>query len=113
MMAVSPDTALDAKDTALKNLPRWNLDDLYPGMGSAAFAQAMSDAAAQAEAFKTAYEGKVTGLDGDDLAAALATYEQLQDLLGRVMSYASLLHAGDMDDPKIGQFYQTTQEQVT
>jgi len=39
--------------------------------------------------------------------------EALQDVLGRIMSYAQLVHAGNMMDPEIGRFYQTTQERVT
>ena len=43
----------------------------------------------------------------------MKSYEALQDVLGRIMSYAQLVHAGNMMDPEIGRFYQTTQERVT
>ena len=37
----------------------------------------------------------------------------MQEVLGRIMSYAQLVHAGNMTDPEIGRFYQTMQERVT
>ena len=33
-------------------------------------------------------------------------------LSGRIISYASLVHAGDLADPEIGRFYQTIQERI-
>jgi oligoendopeptidase F len=108
-MAVLPTLAAPE----LSDLPRWNLDDLYPGLDSPSLKQALADAEIQAQAFQERYQGKVIGLPGAELGRAITEYETLQDVLGRVMSYASLIHAGDMDDPKIGQFYQTIQERVT
>ena len=40
-------------------------------------------------------------------------YEALQDLIGRVMSYASLLYASDTSDPARAKFYGDTHERVT
>ena len=36
----------------------------------------------------------------------------LDEILGRVMSYAGLVHAGNVTDPEVGRFYQTMQERV-
>ena len=47
------------------------------------------------------------------LRAAIAEYEQIQEVLGRVASYAQLLFAGDSSDAAIGRFYQTVNERVT
>jgi oligoendopeptidase F len=52
-------------------------------------------------------------LSGAALAAVIAEYERLQELLGRVASYAQLLFAGNSTDPAIGRFYQTVNERVT
>ncbi len=51
-------------------------------------------------------------MSGAELGAAVAAYERLQEKTGRVMSYASLVHAGDLADPEIGRFYQTMQEKT-
>ncbi|NIR30358.1 MAG: M3 family oligoendopeptidase, partial [Gammaproteobacteria bacterium] len=47
------------------------------------------------------------------LGEAIAEYERIDETLGRVMSYASLLFSGDIDDPAKARFYQTMQERVT
>ena len=47
------------------------------------------------------------------LAAAIAEYERIEEILGRLASYAQLLFAADSTDAAIGQFYQTVTERVT
>ena len=42
----------------------------------------------------------------------MATYERLQEEAGRIISYASLVHAGNLADPEIGRFFQTMQEKI-
>ena len=64
----------------LKNLPEWNLGDLYSGPDSAGFKADLLMAEKLAGEFATAYRGKVTGLDGVGLAKAISAYEQLSDL---------------------------------
>ena len=100
--------ALSAAD-----LPVWNLDDLYPGMTAPELSRDLEAAGRDAKAFQARFEGKLASLSGAGLAAAISEYEKLQDVLGRIMSYAGLVHAGDVNDPKIAQFYQTMQERVT
>jgi oligoendopeptidase F len=55
----------------------------------------------------------MASLSGAEMAASLARFEALQELLGRITSYASLVYSGDQSDPKIGQFFQNVQEKVT
>ncbi len=50
---------------------------------------------------------------GDTLAAAVRVYESMQDLTGRLMSYASLLYASDTSDARRAKFYGDTNERVT
>ena len=98
---------------AAESLPTWNLDDLYPGRESPELAQDFERVAREAKEFRTRYEGKIGTLDGDGLAAAIETYERLDETLGRISSYASLVFAGDMSDPEIAQFHQSAQEKLT
>ena len=100
-------------DSDIGALPEWDLDDLYPGSDSAELTRDLADAEAAAAAFETRYAGKLADLGGDGLGAAIAAFEVIEETLGRVMSYASLTHAGAMDDPEAGRFYQTMQERVT
>jgi oligoendopeptidase F len=100
------------KKPELGKLPEWDLSDLYPGRDSAALAEDLSRAESDARAFQERYEGKLAGLSGAALGNAVAEYERLQETLGRVMSYAYLVYACDMNDPEIGRFFQTMQERT-
>ena len=103
---------------ALGELPEWNLDDLYGGMDSSAYAADLSSAAGEAKAFSEEYRDQLAGLlAGPDpsarLHAAVARFEALEDRLGRIISYASLLYAGNTADPKRAKFFGDAQERVT
>jgi len=100
-----------AKRAAAK-LPVWDLSDLYDGPESRALGRDIERAKGEASAFAAKYKGKVAGLDGAELGAAIRTFETLSDLIGRIVSYSQLLHAGDMSDAAISRFYQTTQERL-
>ena len=99
-------------------LPEWRLDDLYSGMDSPVFAADLSRAAGQAKAFAERYRDKLETMAkepdaGETLGQAVKTYEAIQDLVGRVMSYAGLVYAGDTSDPARAKFYGDAQEKVT
>ncbi len=104
-------TAGDRK-APLGVLPEWDLGDLYPGRDSPELTRDLERLAEGAEAFHRRYEGRIAELSGADLGAAVKVYEQLQELSGRIISYASLVHAGNLTDPEIGRFYQTVQERI-
>ena len=97
----------------LGKLPEWDLKDLYPGRDSAELSRDLATTATDAAVFQSSYQGKLAGMPGAALGQAIAEYEKLQDTLGRIMSYASLVYAGDMSDPEIGRFFQMMQERVT
>ncbi len=99
-------------------LPQWRLDDLYEGMDSPRFAADLGRAATEAKRFAATYRGKLAELAagaeaGARLFAAIRAYEELQDVMGRIMSYASLLYAGDTSDPARAKFFGDAQEKVT
>ena len=93
-------------------LPEWRLDDLYPGPESAALEAAVAGAASDAAAFAKDFEGELARLGGADLAAAVARYEAIDEVLSRLMSFAHLHYAADMTAPGAGQFLQTLRERV-
>jgi len=98
-------------------LPEWNLEDLYPSMDSPAFAADLAKAGAECKSFNTAYKGKLETLakknSGHGLLQAIERYEMLEELLGRIMSYAGLVYSGDTTDPARMKFYGDTQEKIT
>ena len=97
----------------LGDLPEWDLSDLYPGTDSAELRADLEKTANAARDFARRYQGKIASLGGRELGAAIAEYERIEETIGRIMSYAYLVYAGDMSDPKIGQFFQTMQEKTT
>jgi len=99
-------------------LPQWRLDDLYEGMDSPRFAADLARAAAESRRFAATYQGKLAELAqgaeaGRRLFESIRAYEELQDLMGRIMSYASLLYTGDTSDSARAKFFGDAQEKVT
>ena len=69
-------------------------------------------------AFENDYKGKLaerTAGEGGGrwLAGAVKRYEAIDDLAGRLSSYAGLVHAGDSVDPVISKFYGDVSERLT
>jgi oligoendopeptidase F len=112
MVLTAPAAAATAVQTDLGPLPEWDLSDLYPGRDSPELARDLSQLAADAAAFRTKYEGRLAGLSGAELGEAVATYERLQEIAGRIMSYAELTRAGNVADPEIARFFQTMHERI-
>lgn len=103
---------------ALGALPEWDLTHLYPAMDSPAFAADVERAAVEARRFAELYRGKLAALAvREDASAALTeavrAYERLEDLVGKIMSYAGLVYSGDTTDPQRAKFYGDTQDKVT
>src|SRR5689334_21879327 len=94
----------------LGHLPEWDLGDLYPGRDSPELRRDLDQSETEAKDFRGRYEGKLAALQGAALGEAIAGFERLQERLGRIVSYASLVYAGDMADAEIGRFFQNTQE---
>src|SRR5271167_3478954 len=110
--AAASEPALAERQAALGALPEWDLSDLYPGRESEALTRDLTTLAEQVEAFRGRSEGRLAALSGAELGAAVEAYERLQEKIGRIMSYASLVHAGNLSDPELGRFYQTMQERT-
>jgi oligoendopeptidase F len=107
-----------AAAAALGSLPEWNLADLYTGIDDPRVKADLDRGDAESVAFEEAYKGKLAGLAdtpeaGRALAEAVSRYEALDDLLGRLGSYAGLVYAGDTVDPARAKFHADVQERLT
>src|SRR5262252_4195725 len=100
-------------NAVLGELPTWNLADLYSSPTGTDLETDLARADRDAAAFAADYDGKVAGLDGKTLGAAVARFEALTDLMGRIGSYAQLYYAQHQADPKRGQFSQNVSEKLT
>jgi oligoendopeptidase F len=101
-----------ANDRRFGDLPEWDLADLYPGRDSPELRRDLDALMADAGSFRARYEGRLAALAGGELGAAIAQYERMQEISGRIMSYADLLRAGNVADPEIARFYQTMHERI-
>ena len=100
------------------DLPEWNLADLYPGARLARAPGGARPCRGAIARLRGDWKGKLAEIAGGAeagarLAEAVREFEALEDLLGRIMSYAGLLHAGDTADPAISKFYGDVQEKIT
>ena len=108
----SPDTGAAPAGPA-GDLPRWNLADLYKGPDDPAIETDLTWAQERAAAFAEAYKGRLAALSGDDLGKAVQEYEAIGERLGRIMSFAGLKFAENMEDGASARFQQSMQERVT
>jgi oligoendopeptidase F len=105
------------KALELGNLPEWNLADLYPGMDAPELRRDIDKAGADAVAFESRWKGTLAaeaarGAEGK-LGEALRAYEALEELVGKIVSYAGLVYAGDTSDPQRAKLYGDVQEKMT
>ncbi len=106
------------QDGSTGDLPEWDLTHLYPSMTAPAFAADLDRALVGSRAFAATWRGTLAEVTaGEDapvrLHQAIVAYEALDDLMGRIMSYAGLIYAGDTTDTQRAKFYGDAQERIT
>jgi oligoendopeptidase F len=99
------------------DLPAWNLADLYPAIDSPVLARDLEQAASDAESFAARYQNKLAeiaaGEGSSGLYRVLTEFEALQDLMGRIGSFAYLTYVTKTDDPARAKFFGDIQEKLT
>ncbi|HWX83351.1 MAG TPA: M3 family oligoendopeptidase [Xanthobacteraceae bacterium] len=103
---------------ALGALPEWDLSDLYRGLDDPAIKRDLDRSDADCIAFEQSYKGKLAEMaaapaGGAKLGEAVRRYEAIGDLMGRLGSYAVLIHEGNTVDPACTKFYGDVQERMT
>jgi oligoendopeptidase F len=103
---------------ALGALPEWDLSDLYGGLDDPAVKRDLDRTDADCIAFEQSYKGKLAEMaaapaGGAKLGEAVRRYEAIGDLMGRLGSYAVLIHEGNTVDPACTKFYGDVQERMT
>src|SRR5437667_5127800 len=94
----------------------WHLSDLYRAVDDPRITEDLDTALRRAQAFETAYRGKINvegGPPPDVLLTAVQELESLSEQMDRPAVYASLVHAAKTDDPKHGALLTRTREQRT
>ena len=107
----------ESTSAALGDLPTWKLSDLYPSTDSAEYKGDLEKAVTMATAFEHKWKGKLetaAKLTGDaGIGAAMKEYEALDDLTGRIGSYAGLTYFSDTSNPANGKFFGDAQAKLT
>ena len=106
------------KTSKLGALPEWNLTDLYSGLDSPEIKRDLEQADSDCATFEQYFKGRLAAMAAGDgagraLAEAVKRYEAIDDRLGRLVSYASLVYAGNTTDPVRAKFYGDVQERIT
>jgi oligoendopeptidase F len=107
-----------ARPAALGALPEWDLSALYAGLDAPEIKRDLARADADCNAFEERYKGKLAALAGGPdggrtLAAAVVALEAIDDLMGRLASFAQLVYTGNTADPAGAKFFGDVQEQIT
>ena len=106
----------EAEDRELGALPEWRLEDLYASMDAPEIERDFETASRRADDMAGRFKGRLADLaqdGGSGLAAAIREFEEIEEILGRLMSYAGLIYAGDTSDPVRAKFYGDLQSRLT
>ncbi|MEO0766454.1 MAG: M3 family oligoendopeptidase [Pseudomonadota bacterium] len=100
-------------DESLGNLPEWNLDDLYTGQDAPELKRDLDWLESACTSFASDYEGKLDTLDAAGLLTCIKRQERINQIAGRVMSYAGLRYYQLTTDADRAKFMSDVQEKVT
>ena len=95
------------------NLPDWDLTDLYPSPDSAEFGRDMAWLEENCAGFGASYQGKLASLSADQMLDCVQTYERIETIGGRVMSYAGLRYYQNTLDADRAKFMSDAEGQIT
>jgi oligoendopeptidase F len=96
-----------------KNLPRWDLSDLYAGPDDPKIAEVSQKAIAEAAALATAYRGRIAELNATELKGALVAIETVMNEAVKPIEYAMLCHAADTGNARFGALLAAAQRDFT
>lgn len=106
-----------SSDSTLGNLPNWDLSDLYDGQDSAAFKRDHDWVFKASTTFETRWKNNIeraAKLDGDNgIGAAVKEYELIEEIMGRLISYAGLKYFSDTLNAETAKFYGDMQSHIT
>ena len=97
----------------MKNLPNWDLTDLYPAIDCQEVKDDVERAQKLAENLSKDYKGNVVELEAQQLGELIAKYEEISEILGKLSTFSYLNYAADLSDPKNTSFYQDISEKIS
>ncbi|WP_299724716.1 M3 family oligoendopeptidase [uncultured Tateyamaria sp.] len=100
-------------DEPLGDLPEWNLDDLYTGEDAPELKRDLDWLESACASFAADYEGKLADLDAAGLLDCIRRQERINQIAGRIMSFAGLRYYQLTTDADRAKFMSDVQESVT
>jgi oligoendopeptidase F len=100
-----------AKD--LGDLPEWDLSDLYTGQDAPELKRDLDWLEEACASFAADYEGKLVDLDAGGLLDCVLRNEKINQIAGRIMSYAGLRYYQLTTDSGRAKFMSDMQEKIT
>jgi|TARA_B110000908_G_scaffold168193_1_gene222598 oligoendopeptidase F len=100
-------------DGPMGKLPEWNLDDLYTGEDAPELQRDLEWLKTACASFAADYEDKLAGLDATGLLDCVLRNEKINQVAGRIMSYAGLRYYQLTTDAGRAKFMSDAQEKIT
>ncbi|WP_299154810.1 M3 family oligoendopeptidase [uncultured Tateyamaria sp.] len=107
------DAATQSGGEPLGNLPEWNLDDLYASETAPELKRDLDWLEGACTSFATDYEGKLDQLDAKGLLDCIERQERINQIAGRIMSFAGLRYYQLTTDAGRAKFMSDCQEKIT
>ena len=100
-------------DGPMGKLPEWNLDDLYTGEDAPELQRDLEWLETACASFADDYEDKLGDLDATGLLDCVLRNEKINQVAGRIMSYAGLRYYQLTTDAGRAKFMSDAQEKIT
>jgi oligoendopeptidase F len=100
-------------DGPMGKLPEWNLDDLYTGEDAPELKSDLEWLENACASFAADYEDKLADLDATGLLDCVLRNEKINQVAGRIMSYAGLRYYQLTTDASRAKFMSDAQEKIT
>ena len=111
-----PQMNFDSHDTTagdFGDLPSWNLNDLYPSSTGEEITKDLKALQSSCKSFASDYKEQLDGLTSEGLLHCIERYEDIQNISGRIMSFAGLRYYQNTSDTERGKFMADMQSQIT
>ena len=103
----------DAANSDYGDLPNWDLKDLYPSPDGDEITKDLKSLQNNCNSFASDYQGQLDGLTAEGLLNCIERYEDIQNVAGRIMSYAGLSYYQDTSDANRSKFMADMQSKIT
>ena len=103
----------DPGSSQIKNLPEWNLDDLYSSENDKNLTIDLKWLDKECAKFESDFKNKLSKLSAQNFLKCILRYEKIQNISGRIMSFAGLKYYQSTTDPKRAKFLADMQDKIT